>query len=416
MSLAPAMSAESSLFPSHPPIGNGQGIYPGRVVWAHKPGSVKWNGSGFWWQPENFDASLLLAMFRNGIMALSGKSSPGEAWHALFAWRNQKNGKDGSYLPGQTLAIKPNMNGSGEYGPDPLGNTHESYGNSVLIQQLLDSLVSDAGVKPDDILVFDTCRTFPDYMENMCSSGKLSGVKFLGRDPDGDKDTKADRNYPVNWSGMVQGEKTWLPRCITESDYLINLANLKGHSWGLTLTAKNHFGSFVNTDRLRTPQAAGLHDNIINSRPGEYSVLADLISHPQINNKTILWMLDALITSPGEIMSITKENSVWEMAPFNGDFAASLFFSLDPVAIDSVGADFLVNEPVMRRNNRNMLTNTGMENYLHEAALLGNPLSGTNYGAGKQTSLGVHEHWNNPQDKQYSRNPGAHEGIELFKI
>ncbi len=29
------------------------------------------------------------------------------------------------------------------------------------------------------------------------------------------------------------------------------------------------------------------------------------------------------------------------------------------------------------------------------------------------TSLGVHEHWNNPVDKQYSRNLGTSEGIEL---
>jgi hypothetical protein len=30
--------------------------------------------------------------------------------------------------------------------------------------------------------------------------------------------------------------------------------------------------------------------------------------------------------------------------------------------------------------------------------------------------LGVHEHWNNPQDKQYSRNLGTGDGIELIKV
>ena len=30
-------------------------------------------------------------------------------------------------------------------------------------------------------------------------------------------------------------------------------------------------------------------------------------------------------------------------------------------------------------------------------------------------SLGVHEHWNNPRDKQYSRNLGKNKGIELVK-
>jgi hypothetical protein len=31
-------------------------------------------------------------------------------------------------------------------------------------------------------------------------------------------------------------------------------------------------------------------------------------------------------------------------------------------------------------------------------------------------SLGVHEHWNNPVDKQYSRNLGTGKGIELIKL
>ena len=31
-------------------------------------------------------------------------------------------------------------------------------------------------------------------------------------------------------------------------------------------------------------------------------------------------------------------------------------------------------------------------------------------------SLGVHEHWNNPIDKQYSRNLGSGQGIELLAL
>ena len=43
--------------------------------------------------------------------------------------------------------------------------------------------------------------------------------------------------------------------------------------------------------------------------------------------------------------------------------------------------------------------------------LRGNNLSGNFY-----PSLGVHEHWSNPADKQYSKNLGTGEGIELVKI
>jgi hypothetical protein len=90
--------------------------------------------------------------------------------------------------------------------------------------------------------------------------------------------------------------------------------------------------------------------------------------------------------------------------------------SQDPVAIDSVGFDFLWTEwdDFPRR--------PGVDDYLHEAALAANPPSGTFYdphhptAAQRLASLGVHEHWNNPQEKKYSRNLGAGNGIELVAV
>lgn len=60
------------------------------------------------------------------------------------------------------------------------------------------------------------------------------------------------------------------------------------------------------------------------------------------------------------------------------------------------------------------------EDYLHEAALADNPPSGTFYDPNhprptqRLASLGVHEHWNNPEERKYSRNLGRPEGIELL--
>ena len=60
---------------------------------------------------------------------------------------------------------------------------------------------------------------------------------------------------------------------------------------------------------------------------------------------------------------------------------------------------------------------SGADDYLTEAAMADEPPSGTFYdpdGDGvRLESLGVHEHWNNPLDKKYSRNLGAGKGIEL---
>jgi hypothetical protein len=85
--------------------------------------------------------------------------------------------------------------------------------------------------------------------------------------------------------------------------------------------------------------------------------------------------------------------------------------SQDPVAIDSVGVDVLRNEP-----NATDVRGSA-DNYLHEAAQANKPPSGTVYNpsqTGVLASLGVHEHWNNPTDKKYSRNLGRKQGIELI--
>lgn len=135
--------------------------------------------------------------------------------------------------------------------------------------------------------------------------------------------------------------------------------------------------------------------------------------------KTMLWMLDGLVPATSEGASVTREAAQWEGAPFDGGFAASIFLSQDPVAIDSVGADFLINQPAVVSRNAALEGNLGVQNYLHEAALASAPPSGAAYrdGAGNPVeSLGVHEHWNNSVERLYSRDRGESEGIELVRI
>ena len=96
-----------------------------------------------------------------------------------------------------------------------------------------------------------------------------------------------------------------------------------------------------------------------------------------------------------------------------------MFVSQDPVAIDSVGADFLINEPAVTEHNGVLKDNPNVENYLHEAGLVHQAPSETVYENGNGeavTNLGVHEHWNHSVEKKYSRNLGKEEGIELVSI
>lgn len=400
-------------YPQHETYGIGIGAMPGRVVWSHNPDSVEWDGSGYWWETEHFDEAIILEMVNGSIASLGGKDTAKDGWNALFLANNNARGGNRGYVTGEKIAIKANINGSAVFDNDTSGETQMSYTNPVLLRTLLVSLVNEGGVAPSDITVYDVSRLFPDYMVEMCTAGELSGVQFVGRG-----NSAADESAPINWSYEFSGKVNYLPTCVTESSYIINLANLKGHSYGITLCGKNHFGSFINGNAMRPPEGANLHQWLTKSEMGIYSPLADLMANANLGGKTVLYMLDALICAPGEGVSITAENSKWQQTPFNGDYTSSIFVSQDPVAIDSVGADFLNNEPAVTGNNRSVADITN-ENYLHEAGLVSNAPSGTSYmdGNGRSVSnLGVHEHWSNSEQKLYSRNLGKQEGIELVQI
>lgn len=412
---AVTVRSNRQVYPKHKPFGKGVGAKPGRVVWSHDPGSVTWNGKGYWWEPEHFDEKVITEMFRNTIAALGGAKSAETGWTKLFQAQNRRRGKENrNYQRGEKIAIKANINGSGVFDDDDSGKTKMSYTNPVLLKVLLTSLVKDAGVAPSDITVYDVSRIFPVYMVEMCTGKELKGVRFVGRN-----NGAADKKKPVIWSYSFRGAVNYLPTCVTEAEYVINFANLKGHSYGITLCGKNHFGSFINGNEMRPPEGANLHQFLTMDEMGVYSPLVDLMANDELGNKTVLYILDALICAPSEGEEITGGNARWKQTPFNGDYTSSIFASQDPVAIDSVGADFLMNEPTVTKNNDSLKNNATVENYLHEAALVQKAPSGNIYKNGKGekvTNLGVHEHWQDPVSKKYSRNLGKKEGIELVKV
>lgn len=398
--------------PQHEPYGTGIGAMPGRVVWAHNPDCVGWDGDGWWWELDHFDEAAIQNMVDDSIASLGGQETAQAGWEALFQTHNQSRGKTGGYAAGEKIAIKANINGSAVMDDGTSGETKMSYTNPVLLKALLTSLVEEAGVRPSDITVYDVSRLFPDYMVELCTQGNLDGVRFVGRN-----NGVADEDAPIQWSHQFSGKVNYLPTCVTEAEYVISLANLKGHSYGITLCGKNHFGSFINGNAMRPPEGANLHQWLTRNEMGIYSPLVDLMANADLGGKTVLYMLDAIICAPSEGASITGDNSRWQQVPFNNHYTASVFVSQDPVAIDSVGADFLMNEPAVTSRNGALRDNPTVENYLHEAGLVADAPSGTVYTGNRGnavTNLGVHEHWNNSVDKQYSRNLGKNEGIELI--
>jgi len=120
---------------------------------------------------------------------------------------------------------------------------------------------------------------------------------------------------------------------------------------------------------------------------GNKAPQVDLLAHDQLGGKTLLYIGDGLYATKKDHSTI----DYFTMYPFNNDWTNSLFFSQDPVALDSVMYDFLYTE------GTNPIE--GSQNYLHQAAepipLAYDP---ENDGIYLEKSLGVHEHWNTTTD------------------
>lgn len=139
---------------------------------------------------------------------------------------------------------------------------------------------------------------------------------------------------------------------------------------------------------------------------GSYSVWTDITAHRQLGLKNMLYIIDGLYAAQASELDVAP----W--VSFGDQWPASLLMSQDPVAIDSVGVDFLRSEPTQ------LHVRGAVDNYLHEAALIEDPPSKVKYmpSGERVSSLGVHEHWNNPWERKYSRNLGKKEGIELVQL
>jgi hypothetical protein len=174
-----------------------------------------------------------------------------------------------------------------------------------------------------------------------------------------------------------------LPTCVVEAKYLINMPLLKRHpiNTGVTLSGKNFFGSFIEP-------VSDIHPyHISGLTMGNTAPQVDLFAYEHLGGKTLLYLGDGTFATKVDHRTIAK----FLMYPFNDDWTNSLFFSQDPVAIDSVMYDFLLTE------GTNPIE--GSQNYLHQAAVpASNVYDPEHDGTYLSTSLGVHEHWDRTVD------------------
>ncbi len=406
------------------PMGVGQGIYPGRVVWVHDPEATDWDGpgDGHPWESSHTSLPRVSGMISRSIQELTGADSDAGAWEKLFKYFNKKRGKgNAGYKKGEKIVIKVNFVGfiwthGGVNGDNYSLESKKDYMNTSpqMLIALLRQLVRTVGVKESDIAIFDSLAYFSNEYYDIFRK-EFPNLRCIDHAGKFGRIKSRQSSVPLYWSSKPKGNKQdYAPACFAEADYIINFANLKAHTGaGVTLCAKNHYGSLV-----RWPAQKGyfdMHKNAFAKEEGIYRPLVDLMGHSHIGGKTVLYLIDGLYCGIHPI-DMDKGPRRWKSEPFNGDWTSSLLASQDPVAIDSVGFDFL------REEYEEHPRKGGVDDYLHEAALANKPPSGTFYdpdhsgNVNRLASLGVHEHWNNPKDKKYSRNLGTGKGIELVAI
>lgn len=399
--------------PPNTPIGEGKGIFPGRVVWTHNTNATKWNGTAnYWWSDEFTDQQIVDDMLSVSLKNLTGKFADTEAWDAIFRFHNKsRNRGDVGYTRGESVAVKINMNNLSSDSK----TSNSSDATPAMVLSMVRQLVYNAGVPPTNIIIYDARRRIGDFIVQKITN-EFAGVIFVQETVGNTWGNREPANWVVNafsysHPNLTDSNARALPQRVINATYLINLALLKQHANGnynygadgqtaITVCGKNHFGSIRNTSALH---------NYIRPAMGMYSYnpIVDLMGTRHLGGKTILFVIDGLYGGTRYDSPPVRFNG----PPFYGHWPSCLLTSQDPVAIDSVAHDIL-----NAYSPYNLWTNA--DNYLHEAALANNPPSGTVYQPDgvRLSSLGVHEHWNNAVEWKYSKNLGRTNGIELIKI
>jgi len=374
------------------PMGTGTGGTPGGVVWVWNPNATERELTGYWWEQQNNNQETIDQMFSLGIQGYTGTSTDTDAWDALFTYFNEAHGNGTiGYQPGEKIAIKINLNNAlGGVGDPYPKEDNDRDASPYVIKALLHQLVNIVGVAQEDITLFDASRPFLNYLYNRIYYENYPADPLIEEFPDihyvDSLGGATGREQVIPSSTHLyfsDGVTRTLPTCVVEAKYLINMPLLKRHpiNTGVTLSGKNYFGCFIEP-------VADIHPyHISGLTMGNPAPQVDLFAYEHLGGKTLLYLGDGTFATKVDHRTIAK----FQMYPFNDDWTNSLFFSQDPVAIDSVMYDFLLTE------GTNPIE--GAQNYLHQSAVpTPNTYDPEDDGIYLSTSLGVHEHWDRTVD------------------
>ncbi len=441
---AAELYVSNDIFIPNEPMGEPHGIHPGRVVWIHNADATNENcpnnENSPYYSPDNNNQEVIDDMVDTAILRLTGEKNLSNAWNAIFKNFNVAKGKgDTGYHTGEKIFIKINQGtaswlsvpetlqrdySSWKGGYDPVSET-----SPFTMLSILRHLIDTVGVPEEDIYLGDPIAHVWQHTYDYLHS-RYPDIKYVDRDPTYENLGRTTLDVPDDPVIIYSDHGTVMPNAISDklytqmqdADYMINMAALKAHARaGMTLTAKNHFGSHTRTsaEHLHPSLPAPENDTPLESTIGynKYRVFVDIMGHRLLGQNTLLYFIDGLWGGGEAVEPPVKFTS----APFNNDWSSSVIVSLDQIALESVCFDILRTE----FNNPSDFTKYrphlyGTDDYLRQGADRANWPDGILYDPENDgtilKSLGVNEHWNNAVKRQYSRNLGKEYGIELVTI
>ncbi|MCB8998895.1 MAG: DUF362 domain-containing protein [Bacteroidales bacterium] len=436
------------------PMGEGHGVFPGRVVWAWNPAATNENCTDVitnaFFMAKNNNQDTINAMADISIKKLGGQASVKDSWDAIFkSFNNRKTGSASPYVTGQKIFIKVNNGQAGwAINTSDLSETGNNSSTGVknaamagttpaTVLAIVRQLVDSCNVAQSDIYIGEPMTHVYKSMYDAIHA-VYPGVIVL----DKDGYTNLGRTKSQGWTNFAaiqysdKGDD--MPDALSDelmlemynADYMINVAALKAHARnGITLCAKLHFGSHgdhpgygYGSFHLHAGLIATVDNDVMTSgvrgNYGMYRVLVDLMGHEKLGGNTVLFVVDGLWGG----IEATDMAVKWKMAPFNNDWPNSLFMSQDEIALESVCLDFLRAEADKNTAFKDRPFFPGIDDYLHQGADKANWPAGLSYdpegdGSEMPSSLGIHEHWNDPVKKQYTRDLYTNgTGIDLVSI
>ena len=265
---------------------------------------------------DYINEDVVAAMLDRGLRELTDSGSAAEAWHRLLP-DLQKTDR---------VTIKMNMNNASY---DEQVTTNRMDQTMQLVNVILDDLVGELGLPQEHVTLLDASRWFhPDIMKGRCRFPHVKWVDETDQD-------RWDENESVTFTkdDPAPGGYFWMPKAYTQSDHIINLCLMKSHGCGITGAMKNHFGSI--------PSPRNLHEGM-----GDKSYIADVCNTPSIRDKVRVNIADALFAN--------WHNNVWAPRPwktFPQESPNSLILGTDPVALDSVMLDHIMEEIEVQGDN-----------------------------------------------------------------